>query len=133
MIGGADAGGAGAVGGVGQAGLTPDPGLDAPNLGDPGGPASGGAGTLPSPVVINIPTTTSLLARVWQVAPGASIGLVKGPTNAGKANDSSDLKIYVRLADITEEAIVQHHAGTFFLGPLVVPMIPPPAEEGSGE
>lgn len=73
-----------------------------------------------------------MMARVWQLGPGLAVGIVKGSTEAGRANESTDSKIYVRLADVKATEIVQHHIGTFFLPPMIAPMIPPPAEEGAG-
>ena len=109
------------------------PGFAPPGLGEIGGPEEeGDLGTLPDPVAIQIPTAVSLLARIWKLAPGAAIGIVKGSTNGGRANESTDTKILIRLADVTDTEIELHHQGTFFLPPLVVPMIPPAASEGGG-
>lgn len=73
-----------------------------------------------------------MLARVWQLAEDPAVSIVKGATDAGQANQSTDKLLFIRLADITETEIIQHHQGTFFLPPLVVPMIPPSPGEGAG-
>lgn len=83
-------------------------------------------------MTFNVPTTTAFLARVWQLDAGMGVGIVKGSTLAGKANESNDQRFYVRLADVTETQIIPHHQGTFFLPIMVAPMIPPAAEEGAG-
>jgi hypothetical protein len=131
-LGGAYAGGAGGVGGLGAPGASGLPGNPPPPFGDPDGPQDGASGDLPSPTSINIPTTTSMLARVWTLADGQAVSVVKGATAAGMPNQSTSELLFIKLADVRETEVIQYHQGLLFLPPMIAPMIPPPAEEGAG-
>ncbi len=82
---------------------------------------------------ILIPSTVAMLARVWTLADGPSISIVKGLlATGGPANASTDELLYIPIADITETEIEQYLVGAYFLPIMVAPMIPPAAEEGAG-